>query len=356
MSSSEHYTGGIVGQIGWYDDSSKNKGIIYNCVNKGTVTSTSSTTGGISGVVIYGSIVENAQNYGNISNTGKNTDNSAICGGIVGQLSVYGNNIVKNCINKGEIKAEYNRYGGIVGWAQNGHISNCKNEGRVVGSRAHIGGIAGSTGRYDDSFKKICEIENCINMGNIEILGTGASGHCAGGITGCIYYNSQINYCGNTGNVTTRGYVNSSNKSSYTGGICGGTASTSGNYLIKCCYNTGIVTGAYQGISGIIGRLSSSTAKIEYCYSTGKVIGNTGVAYIGGIVGHKQAGTVNNSYYLENTVQDTNGNKQAKETLIGDKKTQTEIKGITNLNVWKDYFKNDKTPNINNGYPILNWQ
>ena len=36
MSSSEHYTGGIVGQIGWYDDSSKNKGIIYNCVNKGT--------------------------------------------------------------------------------------------------------------------------------------------------------------------------------------------------------------------------------------------------------------------------------------------------------------------------------
>ena len=44
------------------------------------------------------------------------------------------------------------------------------------------------------------------------------------------------------------------------------------------------------------------------------------------------------------------------DLLIGDKKTQTEIKGITNLNVWKDYFKNDKTPNINNGYPILNWQ
>lgn len=236
-----------------------------------------------------------------------------------------------------------------------GTIKNCINEktGTVTGKRISVGGIAGSLGTSDD--KKSGTIENCRNKGNIEITGTGTSVYNAGGIVGGLSYNSQIINSANNGNVTTHGYKSSSDKSSYTGGICGRTT-TSGSCLIKNCYNTGTITSSYQINGGVLGGLRSSAGKVEHCYSVGNVIGNTGMKYIGAIVGYKSAGTVENICYLENTVKDVNGSAQANETLIGDPKDESNLKGITKLDVWKDIFINDKTPNINNGWPILSWQ
>ena len=106
------------------------------------------------------------------------------------------------------------------------------------------------------------------------------------------------------------------------------------------------MTGSYGWIGGIAGISSSY---IEHCYSTGTI---TGPANIGGVVGYKKSGTVTESYYLDGSVEPTEGT----ETEEGTSENENTIKSLINLNVWKDYFKTDKTPNINKGFPILKWQ
>ncbi len=121
-----------------------------------------------------------------------------------------------------------------------------------------------------------------------------------------------------------------------------------GTNSVTYCYNTGDVEGVYTYVGGIAGLNNKAMSTIEYCYSTGNIKGRTNV---GGIVG-KNIGSVTNSYYLENRVTVTTGNK----TELGEEKDETGIKNITNIEKWKSYFKNDKSPNINKGWPILMWQ
>lgn len=360
VESNNNIAGGIVGQVGWYNTSDKiyRKENVTNCTNKGEISSTGCITGGIVGLGSNGNSIINCINHGSVNNTGKNSSNQASCGGIVGHINNVGNNVIQDCKNYGTVSSKYNICGGIAGFIQKGTISNCENQGSVINERSNTGGIAGYVGRSDDTAKTKGTVEKCINRGNVEQTLNGANCHNTGGIVGTLQNGSTIEQSANIGNVTSHGYYATDtavNKRSNTGGICGNVG-TAGASSISYCYNIGTVKGDYRSIGGIVGDTQVSTQKIEYCYSIGDIKGPKGVLNIGGIIGYKKAGTVSNSYYLENKIIDNDGNTQTNITAQGEEKNETEIKGIISLDIWKDYYKADKTPNINKGFPILQWQ
>ena len=60
---------------------------------------------------------------------------------------------------------------------------------------------------------------------------------------------------------------------------------------ISNCYSTGIVSGTYERIGGLVGACSNGT--ISNCYSTGDVSGEW---YVGGLVGYNYYGNLSNSF------------------------------------------------------------
>ncbi len=323
-------TGGISGFAGYYHDTRKlfTKSIIENCINEkeGVVSATGYNVGGITGFLQYGSEVRNCKNYANVTGTGKDSLNRANVGGIVGNQAYRMYNgqacLVENCYNYGNIESKYFYCGGIVGLQQRGIVKNCINEGTVTNERAHTGGITGCTGRYDDSVKTNATIEDCLNKGDVTITGTGANASGAGGIVGTLENTSSITRCGNIGNIKTSGYSASTDVVSRTGGIVG-TITINGAKKVTYCYNTGNVTALYKHIGGIVGRARAGGTIIEHCYSKGQI---AGPANIGGIIGYKDNATVKitESYYLENSVQPTEGNK----TEEGEERDETTINSL----------------------------
>ena len=247
--------------------------------------------------VSYGSIV----GYANIGSTLENcinkatiTLNSTNVGGIIG--SIASNCVIKNCYNTGNLEANLNTgvaVGGIVGTIAPGQTSleNCYNTGNI-NANSNVGGIAGLISSGQTSLK------NCYNIGNIKAETTNA-----GGIVGIADASIVIN-----------------------------------------CYNTGNITGTSSNIGGIVG-LQRENSKVKNTYSIGNITGNTG----GGIVGVQLSGEIENSYYIENTINGSSGYILEGATAI----SSEELKNI--YTVLGEAFKQDIN-NINNGYPILTWQ
>lgn len=114
---------------------------------------------------------------------------------------------------------------------------------------------------------------------------------------------------------------------------------------IISCYNKGNVSGLENYIGGITGE----GYRIKNSYNVGNVIGENS-NYIGSISGSgRNAELTDKNYFLENTVNGENG-----YIISGTEvKTSNEMREIYLL--LGQPFKKD-TNNINNGYPILNWQ
>ncbi len=323
-------TGGITGRTGYYNTTRTiyTKSIVENCVNKseGVVTSTGWNIGGISGYTEYGSEIRKANNYANVTGTGQSS-NFGNVGGIVGCQSIYVYNkvpcLIEECNNYGDVKGSYIFCGGIVGRHRRGTIINCINEGNVTNEKNHTGGITGCTGNYEETVKTNGTIEGCINKGDVTITGEGATACNVGGISGTLHNGSWIKNCGNIGNISSNGYNTSADKTSRTGGIVG-MMNTVGANKVTNCYNLGNVTAKYKYIGGITGYMYTGTAVIENSYSKGEI---TGPANIGGIVGYKRAGTVTESYYLENSVKPTEGEK----TEEGEEKDESTINSLIEM-------------------------
>ncbi len=161
-------------------------------------------------------------------------------GGIVGRAySKGGVCIISDCKNYGEIFAELEDAGGIVGYLDNrGEIYNCENYGKVYGLSS-VGGIAGTAwGLYED--KAI--VESCSNYGSVTTDVTNADS--IGGVVGYMS-NCNMKYCTNYGNVGINEVI-------YTQAIGGivGYAALSNN--MEWCVNYGTVTGLFE-FGGVIG-------------------------------------------------------------------------------------------------------
>lgn len=123
------YVGGIVGA---------NLGVIINCSNAASVSSFSSTSGGIAGVNSYTGFIINCENSGDINGT-------AQVGGIVGSNGGF----VTNSVNMGKLSltsssSTSDYAGGIAGVNSGtypGNIANCVSVGEITPSSSQSAGI-----------------------------------------------------------------------------------------------------------------------------------------------------------------------------------------------------------------------
>ena len=317
------------------------KGIFDGCgyeVDNFTINTTDKVQG------LFG-LVDN----GKVANVGIGSK-SSISGGVgtAGVVSyAYNGTKVYNCYNKASITGT-NKVSGIVAIAlENCIISNCYNSGYISGEIY----TAGITATINENVT----IRRCYNIGNID------STAWAGGIVaytqtreleGNLSTNCEISLCYNKGNVTTNG---SQQSSSNVGGIMGLCLNTN----IFSCYNSGTITGQYRHVGGLVG-LNRGT--LEDSYNTGNVSGP--VDTTGAIVGYNNEfyydvtnttyiGETHNCYSLEGITSKLFGENNS---IIGEEcsfKSSNELKSL--YKVLGSDFKEDIN-NINNNYPILEWQ
>ena len=273
-----------------------------------------------------------------------------------GLFGIVNDGTIKNVIigNENNINGG-NASAGLVGYLYNGKIYNCTNESDINSTGSYVGGIVG--------FADVnSTIEQCYNNGNITFLESDTGGNAIGGIVGQ-FMRSNILRCINSGIIKAEANV---------GGICGysssaeineciniGTINSSGtfsggisgairNTTIISCYNTGNIT-ANSWWSGGISSMGYEKCKIEKCYNIGNI---TGSQRVSGICKSASEGIleITNCYYLENTV---NGTNETDEIEGVTSKSSEELKNLSKT--LGSEFKED-TDNINNGYPILEWQ
>lgn len=280
--SSKTIAGGIVGC---------NNGMVADSYNTGSI---SARTGNYSGLVyaggiagdIYKGIIKNCHNEGSITTS---SEHYSYSGGIAGS-SFLGT--ILDSYNKGVVSADgtlSNKYsGGITGDNYRGTITNCYNEGKVssrdYGHSIYAGGITGSSGEVD--------IINCNNSGAIELSESGDAKY-AGGIAGYIGSNGTISGSYNSGDISVLDAWKA-----YVGGIVG---QINNNEPVTGAYNTGNIfaaatSNAYAG--GVAGQINGGIF-IE-CYNIGRVASSSdNNAYTGGFAGNNY-GTIENSFNAAN--------------------------------------------------------
>lgn len=284
-------------------------------------------TGGLAG---YAYKLDSCSVSGVIKST--STENYSLTGGLVG-LSGY----TSNSVNYAAVYGEYD-VGGIEGVGYWDGATNCKNYGAIVGNTC-TGGISGSSSH---------SVKNCENFGSV----TGKDQ--VGGISG----SGSVSACCNYGRVFGVTEV---------GGISGSIYEHGHDY-VRNCYNVGNVQGT-DAIGGIFGNSSgSSGATIANCYNVGTVAGTT---YVGSVVGKSGTvwgkGSVKHCYYLKNETITGFGNgadvensvTAATATELKDKDTYSLYEYIDG--VWIDFGWSSERiwaidPEINGGYPYLQWQ
>ena len=267
---------------------------------------------GLFGLVMEGKIL-------NLGIGANSTINGTRVGGIVGYL--FKSNLY-NCYNQSKVTALGDICGGLIGQAEYSNISNCYNAGNIISSYRYIGGIAGAVVNNST-------ISDCYNSSSIS-----SQGNETGGIVGTLNGSNTVDKCFNKGIISGRYFV---------GGIVG-RSFTSEEYITNCYNNNNIV--GHQSVGGIVGNF----ANIANCYNVGLISGNN--QYQGAIYGETipEGYEVINNFYLETCI---------------DNNYQTIIEGIVesiSSNELKLAFETlgtaykEDTNNINNGYPILQWQ
>ena len=196
--------------------------------------------------------------------------------------------------------------GGIVG-AGGGQIISCYNVGKVYVTENYFGdNVGGITGILTSGGK----VENCYNLGEVSIIGNSIVGEVADG--------------------------------RYTfGGIVG---FNQGN--VNSCYNLGIVKGDII-VGGIIG---SNSGEINASYTTIGGISES-QTFMGAITGNN-IGKANNCYYSTDMSAVGGGNGEVANVEKLNREDMPSVLSVINTN---NDFKED-VYNINNGYPILEWE
>ena len=188
---------------------------IQNLTLRGTMTCTSSTSGG--SVVGYANgkniVIENCFSYMTISGTGRNV------GGIVG----YANSTttIRNCANHGAVTGS-DSVGGIIGGfvGSGAVITGCYSTGAVAATGSNAGGIFGN-GNYGIT------VTNCYNTGAV------SANSNAGGIGGVL--KGEMNWTGTLVATST----------------------------VSDCYSVGAVTGG----NGAFGSVDAGSATVTNCYA-----------------------------------------------------------------------------------------
>lgn len=202
-----------------------------------------------------------------------------------------------------------------------------------------------------------------------------SSYYATAGLIGTVSGASTVENCGVIGSVN-----NTSTSTVYMGGLLG---RVTGKTTISNCFSAATVTskgGTSSYLGGLIGMLSKG-ATIKNCYVTGEISINSSATRVGGLLAAytTERVEVTNCYVAANVKASSgcyfayNGSDWCKftnchydSTLANGKKaynktsntptgkTTAELKALAGT--LGTEFREDTTPNCNNGYPILGWQ
>ena len=217
-------------------------------------------TGGLVGS-LWGSAEINNNSYA----TGDVQGNEHI-GGLVGKL--WDSSEIKNSHATGDVQGinDQNFIGGLVGSTGGNSITDSYATGAVgVGGNKFVGGLVGrGSPEITDSYA----------------TGTINGSRCVGGLVGDGAPKIVNSYA--TGDVTGPRYA---------GGLIGRVL---GSVEIDKCYATGIVTGTWAWVGGLVGEVGVGGS---LAISDSYVIGNiSGGDFVGGLVGTARDITITNSY------------------------------------------------------------
>lgn len=200
-----------------------------------------------------------------------------------------------------------------------------------------VGKVSGST-----------TVENCGVTGTASNTSTSSSPVYVGGLIGYLTGNCTVT---NSYSQATVSNTNSASSSS-TGGFLGKTS----NYYtltVKNCYSSGDVTankGYAGGFTGYVYCSPSYKHIYENCYAAGAVAASAGNGF-GFAYSYARTGySFTNCYY--NNTANSEGCNQKDTTITG--RSADELKALAGK--LGEAYREDATPNINSGYPILTWQ
>lgn len=282
------YVGSVAAKMG-------RNAVIENVVNYANVSTTQKWTGGIVGDgtdPVTGTapvaIIRNVTNYGDVTSTASTVAVSSggaptynMCEAYIGGIAGFLKANISNARNYGKVNGRYiNKIGGIAGSASLGStLENVENFDSIRGGQ-NVGGIVGFL-VSSNSAKVFSHIKKAINHGMIQVGDSTArpsststsfvagNGQYSGGIAGQGGYGWNFYDCANEGDIQImiedRSYGHTS------GGIIGQLSSANGKtYDVKRCYNTGNIT-AVNTIGGIVGIVQSGIANIDSCFNTGNL-------------------------------------------------------------------------------------
>ncbi len=272
---------------------------IENCINRGSIGYTGSSSGYMGGIIgrSYGyTYVSNCTNYGKVDV--KTTGTMAYAGGIVGDGEKI---FMRGCVNYADVEGLNGQYvGGIAGYMYMtgtgfvGYMDSCYNYGNVSSGHKYIGGVTGyQRGDYVNT--------DCGNYGTVTGTGSKANSDNTGGYTGYSY--GDFYNCFNVGNVEAKGVL--------TSGFLG---EGSGN-IIKNCFNAGTVTStATSGASATKPSASGFWATgrcdtLANCYNLGAV---KGYNFVSGFIGNfNNTNIINDCYVSAPLYMSTDGGSSA---------------------------------------------
>lgn len=339
------YAGGV---LGYAVDALVSEGslTLKDCVNKGTVTGTTSCLGGVVGYLSgknvsgkYSIVLDHCVNegavqggtrVGGVSGYSYYTDfkgctnNAKVTGTATGDGFFYMTYNSKGSLTYGNRGSGINGVGGILGASQNCLLTSCANEGTVKGVNK-VGGVMGTL--------YWSKMEDCTNAGPVSAT---AAESVVGGLVGYSHCSYYVTDSVNEGDV---------NGVSIVGGIVGyatGTYyghSSAMAFNVSKCTNLGKVTaenGVVGGICGVqVNSQSPSQANVYDCVNEGEVF--TEGYKAGGITAVMACCTGWSSFEINRCVN--NGKVTAKKWVGG---------VVGNVSSAQDYWKADKVQNLGN--------
>ena len=277
----------VAGVYGYASGSNATINIKNGKVTLNNVTSSSMCGGIVGGTFGYSVNISNVNAYGKIYS------GSDMNGGIIGYAASGNDNLlinIEDTNNYAEIEGS-ERCGGIIG-ATYGYpvkIKNVNNYGNVTTRGYYAGGIVGLGNSTDNS---TIELDNCANMGTVDVGQSGGAG-----FVGYSYYGTIV--VKNSHNLgTIRGETGSYHE--YIGGLVG-YATGNGKAQIFNSYNKGDIiisgTGSQYYIGGLVGEYA---AIVQDSYNEGNIIITADCYGVGGIAGY--SGCTNEGIGLINNV------------------------------------------------------
>lgn len=222
----------------------------------------------------------------------------------------------------------------------------------------YVGGIAGGINCEG------AEISYCYNMGNINSVGC-----WTGGISGDVTRGAKIRNCYNKGSIVTE--QESIDGIDYIGGIVGNSyydindVNSVGKISeVLNCYNLGNVfcknSRNTRYVGGIMGLIQNGYVKIDNNYNRAMVSESTSGAHLGGIIGiienYNQITVTNCASEIQPAIgtNRATGSNITITNVLGGQSDMPSILSVINAG-GEAKFKEDSN-NINEGYPILNWE